>query len=225
MGNSVGNFMTLSSMTWSKRTSFSPNAFQKQRYPVTHHLKTSPHYIGMPSGVAKQTTCVICTVSGRSDHIKRHVRTVHADSVPVGWTASATKVVYRTIYAGKSMERQQGICLACGTLIEQDYATKDDLRVFDNHVCKSKQVRSQASGPAPSLPTPPSTDFKQVFDEIMDDIQGIKWRPTNLQSKKELVDIFRDNVEFNTDDDVTDYKEVILQSIQQLVRKFNPKSG
>lgn len=183
----------------------------------------------MPAGVARVVNCVICNTSGRSDVIKRHIRTVHAGTLPEGWTKSESKVIYKTIHPGRSMERQMGVCLDCGMMICQNHETAGDLSLFDDHVCKPKQQRSDASDtsdvsePSEASEAPePTNSHKELFDEIMDNIQRIKWKPANLLHKKLIVDLFRNNVTFNEEEDGTvDYKDVILQSIDELIRRSN----
>jgi len=126
------------------------------------------------------------------------------------------------------MERQMGVCLDCGMTITQNHETAGDLSLFDDHICKPKQQRSTDSSDASTASTASTASsgstnsHKELFDEIMDNIQRIKWKPANLLHKKLIVDLFRNNVIFNEEEDGTvDYKDVILQSIDELIRRSN----
>ena len=186
----------------------------------------------MPAGIAKTINCPICSVSGRSDNIKQHVRTIHKGVVPVGWFQSSNpKVIYKTIHLGRSMERQMGVCLDCGITIYQSHETAGDLSLFDDHVCKPKQQRSDSSDTSEASEAseaPEPVTASDIFDEIMIGLQKIKVPADKIHHKAFLVNLFRENEQTNTDEGVTDYGDTLIQSVLELVRevyKRSPSAG
>lgn len=110
----------------------------------------------MPTNKGVYHKCHMCSYSGRSDHVKTHVRTVHADGAE-GWVA---KPKNPSVFINSKMST--ALCVNCGTSIkgDKDYCYLTLARL---HSCKPKQERAPRAVPvlaprvAAPVPTPVPT--------------------------------------------------------------------
>ena len=192
----------------------------------------------MPTNVGITTTCLLCSHTGRSDNIKRHVIKQHSDTADsdkiklVGRIAVCVSVPYPETPDIKRY--RQGVCLDCGTSVtkHKDDKNHQSLAVFQSHSCKAKQVRSAVSTPravsktvdaAESVRTAPVADnYKKMYECILDNIVGMKVPESQRENKDKIRLLLRENLEINTDEDTeqVDYADALEQSFSELARLF-----
>lgn len=200
----------------------------------------------MPAGVAKEIICPFCGHVGRSDHIRRHLRThataiLDAPEAHPAWTRLGQTKVFYTTTPGDTLpdgtqylsdRHRTGVCLGCCCIINNSN-TPTKLTAFERHVCKEKQVRerkpkspSAADTPkeAPSV-TASEVTYESLWDDLRHRLKG--GRPPNDPVKRAQYLAIRERIgpmidnalEYsNVDDDdgEPDHRNAILDLIEEL---------
>jgi len=155
----------------------------------------------------------MCTYSGRSDHVKTHVRTVHADGAD-GWIA---KPKNPSVFINSKMTT--ALCVKCGTGIKgnDDYCY---LTLAQLHSCKPKQERAARDVPvlAPrQAPTAPAgaesgPPLAAVWEKCK---AAIKKLPLPAKKRKNVNVIIRNNEDLFLDDEA-DYEQLLINVMADL---------
>ena len=202
----------------------------------------------MPKNRAVVRQCLLCSYTGRSDAVKRHIRSVHktAPAGPCFVTCKEGRVVVTVEHPHPGVIRYfKGVCLDCGDTIKngkvKNQAT-NHLTPFINHHCKPKQERdSSVSGDSVSVPSvapkpsaAPKSDsepededeepydpFQNFYDSAWKKIEN----STSLTDKQKdgilnLFDTNRSNsITYHKEIEIVNYREALLATIEDLANR------
>ena len=203
----------------------------------------------MPKNRAVVRRCLLCGYTGRSDAVKRHIRSVHK-TAPVGdgFVACKEGRVIATVERPypEIVRYLVGVCLDCGDTIKNGKLKNqptNHLTPFNNHQCKPKQERdSSVSGdsvsvpsvapkPAPKSDSEPE-DEEEDEEEPYDPFQAFydsAWKKiensTSLTDKQKdgilnLFDTNRSNsITYHKEIEIVNYREALLATIEDLANR------
>ena len=202
----------------------------------------------MPKNRAVVRCCLLCSYTGRSDAVKRHIRSVHKTPPDDNFVACKDGRVIVTVERPHPgiIRYLKGVCLDCGDTIKngkiKNQAT-NRLTPFETHICKPKQERdSSVSGDSASVkvkprkPVPKSDsepeDEEEDEEEPYDPFQNFydsAWNKiensTSLTDKQKdgilnLFDTNRSNsITYHKEIEIVNYREALLATIEDLANR------
>lgn len=201
----------------------------------------------MPNHTASVRLCLLCSYTGRSDAVKRHIRSVHKTPPDDNFVACKDGRVIVTVERPHPgvIRYLKGVCLDCGDTIkngEIKNQAKNHLTPFINHHCKPKQERNGSVGDSASEasvkpgPTPksesesedededeeePYDPFQNFYETVWNKIEN----STSLTDKQKdgilnLFDTNRSNsITYHKEIEIVNYREALLATIEDLANR------
>ena len=178
----------------------------------------------MPTNEGVIRSCPLCVYSGRSDHLKRHIKS-HSVA-PEGWRASSTPTILmkESLRYPESTEIvfRKAVCLKCGVCF--DNPNPNPTKEIVTHPCKEPAVRNRTKNPSEdgdsqSSQGPSEADqhhkqikiFKDMINKYHREINKQRLTVPQKERRETILKKLKEILEEHTENSKVDFQSVIVE--------------